>query len=328
VGTGPYRFVSWNTGESVVEQRNDAYWGPKPAVPRLAWTWTSEPVLMNMSVLAGQADIVNPLPPIFAQALAKNRRVRLIEGRETSVFWVALNMQAPALADVRVRRALNDATDQAALVRTQLRGFGSPANSPLSPAEFGYSAGIRGYAFDPARARALLKEAGYGSGLPLHMAVQEEDEPLAEALQGMWSNVGVHLVIDRMEHGVYSQAIFGSPAQKRAAGIDCVLASWASNNGDPDFQLSPLYRTDTWSPQGANLGFYSNPRLDALLTRAAAEMDAQKRRALYRQAQQIIDDDAPHVLLYYTRDVAAEHVGGVGEAVHLLPGAQLDFGTQ
>jgi glutathione transport system substrate-binding protein len=327
VGTGPYRFVSWNTGESVVEERNDAYWGPKPAARRLVWTWTSEPVLMNMSVLAGQADIANPLPPIFAEALAKNRRVRLIEGRETSVFWVALNMQAPALADVRVRRALNDATDQAALVRTQLRGFGSPANSPLSPAEFGYSTSIRGYAFDAARARSLLIEAGYGNGLTLHIAVQEEDEPLAEALQGMWANVGVHLVIDQMEHGVYSQAIFGSPAQKRAAGIDCVLASWASDNGDPDYQLSPLYRTDTWSPGGANLGFYSNARLDALLIRAAAEMDADKRKAMYVQAQQMIEDDAPHVLLYYTRDVAAAHVGGVREAVRLLPGAQLEFGN-
>jgi glutathione transport system substrate-binding protein len=328
VGTGPYRFVAWNTGESVLEQRNDAYWGPQPASSQLLWTWTTEPVLMNMSVLADSADIVNPLPPIFAQALSKNRKVRLIEGRETTVFWVALNMQTKALADLRVRRALNDATDREALVRTQLRGFGDPANSPLSPAEFGYDAHTRGYAYNPARAKALLQQAGYGSGLTLHMAVQEEDEPLAEALQGMWSNIGVNLVIDRMEHGVYSQAIFGDPAQKKAEGIDCVLASWASNNGDPDYQLSPLYRTDAWSPSGANLGFYSDPALDALLTRAAAALDPSKRKALYARAQQIISDDAPHVLLYYTRDVAAEHAVTVHVPVRLLPGGQLDFAAR
>ena len=328
VGTGPYSFVRWDTGESVLEQRYAGYWGPKPPLKQILWTWSTEPVLMNMSVLADQADIVNPLPPIFAQALAKNHRVRLIEGRETTVFWVALNMQARTLADIRVRRALNYATDRGALVRTQLRGFGSPANSPLSPAEFGYDAATRGYAYDPMRARALLLQAGYGSGLTLRMAVQEEDEQIAEALQGMWANVGVHLVIDRMEHGVYSQAIFGNPAQKKAEGIDCVLASWASNTGDPDYQLSPLYRTNTWSPGGANLGFYSNPALDALLTRAAAEMDPAKRKALYAQAQQIISDDAPHVLLYYTRDIAAEHLGSVHEPVRLLPGGQIDLDEQ
>jgi glutathione transport system substrate-binding protein len=328
VGTGPYRLVSWNTGESVLEQRNPDYWGLKPAVKQLLWTWSTEPVLMNMSVLADQADIVNPLPPIFAQALASNRRVRLIQGRETTVFWVALNMQTKVLADIRVRKALSYATDRGALVRTQLRGFGSPANSPLSPAEFGYNAGTRGYNYDPARAMALLRQAGYGGGLTLSIAVQEEDEPVAEALQGMWANVGVHLVIDQMEHGVYSQAIFGSPVQKKSEGIDCVLASWASGDGDPDYQLSPLYRTDAWSPAGANLGFYGNPKLDALLTRAAAELDINKRKALYAQAQQIIEDDAPHVLLYYTRDLAAEHAGSVPEALRLLPGGQIDLSTR
>ena len=325
VGTGPYGFVAWNTGESVLEQRNSDYWGAKPAVKQLLWTWSTEPVLMNMSVLAGYADIVNPLPPIFAQALSTNRRVRLIEGRETAVFWVALNMQTQVLSDLRVRQALNYATDRDALVRTQLRGFGSPANSPLSPAEFGYNARAHGYAYNPSRAKALLEQAGYGNGMTLRMAVQEEDEPLAEALQGMWSNVGVRLVIDRMEHGVYSQAIFGNPQQKNAEGIDCVLASWASDNGDPDYQLSPLYRTDSWSPAGANLGFYSNPALDALLTRASAELDVDRRKALYAQAQQTISDDAPHVLLYYTRDIAAEHAGAVHETMRLLPGGQIEF---
>lgn len=328
VGTGPYRFISWNTGEFVLEQRNPDYWGPKPAVEQLLWTWSTEPVLMNMSVLADQADIVNPLPPIFAQALSRNHRVRLIEGRETTVFWVALNMQTRALADIRVRRALNYATDREALVRTQLRSFGRPADSPLSPAEFGYNPGTRGYAYDPTRAMALLRQAGYAGGLTLKVAVQEEDEPVAEALQGMWANVGVHLVIDQMEHGVYSQSIFENPAQKKREGIDCALASWASSDGDPDYQLSPLYRSNAWSPAGANLGFYSNPKLDALLTRAAAEQDAGKREDMYAQAQQMIEDDAPHVLLYYTQDLAAEHAGSVPVPVRLLPGGQIDLSAR
>jgi glutathione transport system substrate-binding protein len=325
VGTGPYKFVEWKTGEYVLEERNEDYWGPRPAVKQLKWIWTSEPVLMNMSVLADAADIVNPLPPIFAEALGRNRKVKLIQGHESRVFWVALNTQSKPLSDIRVRQALNYATDRQALVRTQLRGFGTPANSPLAPADFAYDPQTRGYPYDPARAKALLAQAGYGNGFAIRIAVQEADAQVAEALQGMWANIHVDLQINQMEHGVYSQAIFGSPQQKAQQGVDCVFASWASDNTDPDYQLTPLYRGDEWSPGGANLGFYSNPRLDQLLESASSELDPDKRKAIYREAQQIISDDAPHVLLYYAQDIAAQHAGAVPVPVRLLPGGRLEF---
>jgi glutathione transport system substrate-binding protein len=135
----------------------------------------------------------------------------------------------------------------------------------------------------------------------------------------------VDLEIDQMENGVFSQAIFGSPQQKAQQGIDCVFASWASDNTAPNYQLDPLYRSDEWSPKGANLGFYANPHLDVVLEKAAAELDDEKRKALYREAQQTISDDAPHVLLYYARDIAAEHVGAVPIPVRLLPGGRVEF---
>jgi glutathione transport system substrate-binding protein len=325
VGTGPYKFREWKTGEYVLEERNEQYWGPRPTIKQLKWIWTSEPVLINMSVLAGAADIVNPLPPIFAEALSRNRKVQLIQGEEARVFWVALNNQSKPLDDVRVRQALNYATDREALVRTQLRGFGTPANSPLAPADFAYDAQTRGYPYDLERAKVLLAKAGYSNGFTIKIAVQEQDSQLVETLQGMWANVHVNLQIDQMESGVFSQAIFGSPKQKAQQGIDCVYASWASDNTDPDYQLGPLYRSDQWSPAGANLGFYSNPQLDVLLESAAGELNVEKRKELYRQAQQIISDDAPHVLLYYARDVAAQHVGTVPTPVRLLPGGRVEF---
>jgi glutathione transport system substrate-binding protein len=325
VGTGPYKFLEWKTGEYVLEQRNDKYWGPRPAAAQLKWMWTSEPMLMNMSVVAGQADIVNPLPPIFGQALARNRRVKLIQGGEARVFWMALNVKIRPLDDLRVRKALNYATDRAALVRTQLRGYGTPANSPLAPADFAYDSQVKSYAYDPGQAKALLAQAGYGGGVTLKAVVQEADAGLLEALQGMWAKVNVNLQIDKMETGVFSQAIFGSPQQKAEQGINCVFASWSAEDLDPDYQLSPLYRTRSWSPAGANLGFYSNPNLDTLLDKAAGELDTAKRAALYAQAQQIISDDAPHVLLYYSRDLAALHSGSRIERIRLLPGGRVEF---
>ena len=101
IGTGPYRFVEWKTGEYVLEERNDQYWGPRPAVKQLKWIWTSEPVLMNMSVLAGEADIVNPLPPIFAEALSRNRKVKPSkEMKRRSFGWRSTRKRKP-LDDMR-----------------------------------------------------------------------------------------------------------------------------------------------------------------------------------------------------------------------------------
>jgi glutathione transport system substrate-binding protein len=323
VGTGPYRFAEWKTGEYVREVRNEDYWGKKPRPTELRWMWTTEPALMNMAVVAGEVDLVNPLPPIFADALRHNNRVRLLSGESSAVFWVALNTRYQPLSDVRVRRALNYATDRVNLVRSQLRGYGQPANSPLAQAVANYDADVKGYPYDPEKARALLAAAGYPDGFPLSMAVQENQVNFAEVLQGMWQQVHVMLTIQRLESGVFSQTIFGTPEQKAATHTDSVFASWASPTLDAERQLGPVYRTKNWSPTGANLGFYSNPKLDTLLDQAAAELDPVKQHTLYKEAQQIISDDAPHVLLYSAVDLAAVR-RGVSD-LWLFPGGQVEL---
>ena len=196
---------------------------------------------------------------------------------------MALNTQKKAPGRHAVRQALNYATDREALVRTQLRGFGTPANSPLAPADFAYDPQTRGYPYDLERAKALLAKAGYGNGFALKIAVQEADAQLVEALQGMWAKIHVNLEIDQMENGVFSQAIFGSPKQKASKG------SIASLLRGP--RITPILTT-SWTRfieatnglrSGANLGFYANPHLDVVLESAAAELDAEKRKALYQR---------------------------------------------
>lgn len=305
VGTGPYRFAEWKTGEYVREIRNEDYWGTKPTPNELRWMWTSEPALMNMAILSGEVDAVNPLPPVFADALQHNNKVKLLKGKSSAVFWVALNTHYKPLSDVRVRRALNYATDRVNLVRSQLRGYAQPATSPLAPATANYSADIKGYPFDLAKAQSLMNEAGYPNGFPMNIAVLENQSNYAEALQGMWQRVHVNLTIQKLESGTFAQTIFGSPEQKAATHTDSVIASWSSASLDAERQLGPLYRTRSWSPVGANLGFYTNPHLDSVLDKAAADLDPITQQSLYNEAQQIIVDDAPHVLLFYAMDLAA-----------------------
>jgi glutathione transport system substrate-binding protein len=317
-GTGPYKFVEWDTGERVVMEANKNYWGNVPKVDRLVWTWSAEPSVMSMSLQSGTDDIVSPLPPVYAKTFTANPQFTLMQEPGSAVFWVALDVQLAPLNDVRVRQALNYATNRKALVDSLLHGYGTPANSPLAPPDFGYDASIKGYSYNPEKAKKLLAEAGYKDGFTINLALQEKDKAIGTALQAMWAKVGVKLNLQVMESGVWTAAAFGTPKQKKQQKIGAVFASWSSNTLDADGQLRPLYDTASWAPKSANLGFYSNSKLDTILDKAASITDTSKRKALYKQAQEIINEDAPMVLLYYPTALAARrsNVGGI----RLAPG--------
>ena len=305
VGTGPYKLAEYKSGEYVLSEANADYWGEKAPTKSLKWIWTQEAAVMNMAVQTGDADVVVPLPPVFAAPIKANPELTLLQGNPTSVFWVSLNVKLAPLDDVRVRQALNLATDRAGLVSNLLYGFGLPATSPLSPAVFGYDATVEGYGLDVAKAKALLAEAGHADGITINVAVQEPEANIAEILQGMWAQAGITLNIQRMESGVWTAAAFGTPEEKAAQSVHSVIASWSTGTFDADLQLKPLYHTDSWSPKSANLGFYSNAELDEILNKAGSSTDDAERKTLYAKAQRIIVQDAAHVLLYYPNDLAA-----------------------
>lgn len=321
VGTGPFRFVEWRSGDYVQQERNPDYWGEKPSFAKMRWTWSSEAAVMNMALQTGDADVVNPLPPLFAGPLKARDDATLLEGSSAAVFWVALDTKLAPLDDVRVRQAINYATDREALVRALLLGYATPANSPLGPVTFGYDPTCPVYAHDVAKAKALLKEAGHPDGISIAIAVQEPQANIAQALQGMWADAGIKLDVRRMEGGVWTQAAFASPEKKAQEGTHCVLASWSSGTFDADLQLRPLYYTASAPPGGANLGFYSNPALDALIDKAGASADPAERKTLYAQAQRTIQADAPHVLLYYPKDLAG--ISASVKGLWVIPGGQV-----
>jgi glutathione transport system substrate-binding protein len=305
VGTGPFKFVAWKSGEYVLETRNDHYWGDKPAVDQLKFAWSGETSVLNMSVQSGSADVVYPLPPVFAPVIKNNPNLKLYDTVGSFVYWVSLNTKLPPLDNVKVRQALNYATDRQGLVNALLRGYGTPANSPLAPTNPNYDATLNPYPYDPAKAKQLLAEAGRPNGFTMSVGVQDRDAAIAQALQGMWSKVGVNLEIRRQESGVWTKAAFANPDGKKADNLASTLASWSSGTFNADLQLRPLYDTASWAPGGANLGFFSDPALDRLIDQGAAELDDSKAKAIYDQAQNLINDEAPHVLLYYTRDLLA-----------------------
>ena len=308
-GTGPFKFAEWRTGEYVLQEAYDGYWGDKAKVEEIKWIWSAEPSVGNMALQSGDADVVNAPAPVFAQTMAANPDLVLHSSKSSRVYWAALNVLMKPFDDIKVRQALNYATDREALVNALMFGYGSPANSPLGEAVFGYDETLLPYTFDIEKAKALLAEAGYPDGITVQIYVQEQEAAVAQALQGMWSEAGINLTITRLETGVMSDVTFGGPAEKEAAGANLIIASFSSATLDADVQLRALYHSASASPSDANAGFYSSPALDAILDEAASISDVDKRMALYLEAQNIINTDAPHVLLYKPVDLFATRKG-------------------
>ncbi len=322
VGTGPYKMVQYKTGEFVLEEKYPGYWGNKTAGPDdLKWTWSAEPSVMNMALQAGEADVINPVPPQFATQLKNNPKFQLHESPGSAVFWVALNTDLKPLNDVRVRQALNFATDRAGLVRAIMSGFAIPANSPLAPVTAGYDKTLDPYPLNLEKAKALLKEAGVPDGFTMSIALQGQDARIGQVLQSMWAKIGVKLDVRQMESGVWSKAAFADQAGKKADNTGAVLASWSSGVNGADLQLRPLYYSKSFAPGGANLGFFNDPKLDEMLDKAASTQDENARNAIYVEAQKEINQQAPQVLLYYQNDLYA--TGKDVSGVTMIPGGQI-----
>jgi len=319
-GTGPFTFVAWASEDYVEQRRNRAYWGEPARVETLRWTWSSEPSVLYMALRTGDADIAAPLSPVFARRAAVNPALSLIHQNGTAFFWIALNTRLAPFDDVRVRQALNYATDRAALVAGLLGGFGQAAAAPLASVTPYVHPDPGHVRFDPPLARRLLADAGHGAGTRIAVAIQDDDELLAEALQAMWLEVGVELDIRRLEGGVYAATAFADPTAKAADGIGGVLSSWSSGVV-PDLQLRPLFTSASAAPAGANLGFFSDPAIDRLIDQAAGAADPADRDRLYAAAQRGIIDAAPAVLLYTRDDLVGARRGVSG--VEVLPGGEL-----
>ncbi|WP_437616318.1 ABC transporter substrate-binding protein [Erwinia sp. V71] len=314
-GTGPYKLQQYKNSEFVLETKNPDYWGKADGPDQIKWTWSSETSVMNMTLQAGEADVINPVPPQFATMLKNNPQVTLHRGDGAAVFWVALNTTLKPLDDVRVRQALNFATDKPAMVRAIMYGYATPANSPLAPVTAGYDKSLNDYPLNIEKAKSLLKEAGYAQGFTVNLAVQGPEARIAQVLQGMWAKVGVKVNVRQMESGVWSKAAFADVAAKKAENTGAVLASWSSGANGADLQLRPLYHSQSFAPGGANLGFFSDKKVDELIDTAASTQDDAARNALYVEAQKAINQTAPQVLLYFQDDLYATRKAVSGVSV-------------
>ncbi len=282
VGAGPFKFLRWRKGASVALTRNDDYWGPPPALDRINFIFIPDPTAAFASLLAGDVDGFPNYPaPENLPLLEREDRFQVLYGAGEGEVIVAINNAKAPFNDIRVRRALSHAIDKEAVINAALFGYGTPIGSHFPPHRPAYVDLSQRYPYDPARARALLAEAGYPDGfattlaLPPPVYARRGGEVVAAQLEA----VGVRVSIRNLEWAQWLDQVFANK----------------------NYDLSIVAHTEPLDIDiYARDDYYFNYRNDAfkaLIDRLRGESDPETRIALYRQAQQIIADDAVNVFL-------------------------------
>jgi peptide/nickel transport system substrate-binding protein len=303
VGTGPFRFVQAEQDKEVIIERNDDYWGRKPNLERIRFAVVPDPTTRALELRKGSADLeANSLAPDMVLTLEREPELEVLRGPGSRVTYLALNLRDPILKDVRVRQALAYAIDRRPMLEYLWRGFATPAASVLPKQSWAYNDDVARYDYDPPRARQLLDEAGYPvvNGIRFHLTMKtstsEETARLVTAvLQQQLREVNIAVDIRTFEF-----ATFFADVTKGA--FQMYSLRWIGGNEDPDI-FEYAFHSSKFPPNGANRGYYSNPRLDALIDAGRRELDQQARKQTYAEIQALLAQDLPYINLWYHDNV-------------------------
>ncbi|ART75511.1 glutathione ABC transporter substrate-binding protein [Sutcliffiella horikoshii] len=304
VGTGPFIFESWNTGQDITLIKNPSYWGQEPNLEEVIFKVVPEDATRLALIETGEAHVSDQVPVTELDRIENSNSMSLYRTEGLGVEYIGFNVESKVVNDVRVRKAISHAIEREAILKGVYNKVGTLANSAMSPKVFGYSENIKAYEYDINKAKKFLKEAGYKDGLSLNLLTSDRKERInmAEVIQSQLKGIGVDVSIQVLEYGAYLEMI-------DKGDHDLFIGGWGNATGDGDYNQYNLFHTASQGPPG-NHFYYSNEEVDNIIEKAREEMDQEKRKVLYEKAMQIQMDDAVYVpirnyehLAVYTKGV-------------------------
>jgi peptide/nickel transport system substrate-binding protein len=313
IGTGPYKFVRWDTGSQIVLERNDDYWGGPTVYPkRLVYEIIQEPYVAAQLLKKGEIDAFNEVSPIVWKFDLANTpsmsHIHEIVYPYPCYYYFGFNLRLPMFADINVRHAIDLLMPRDEIIRqVYLDEFASKTSGFDPPSSPTYNKDLPPTPYDPALALQMLTAAGwkndhgdgilYKDGKPLSFTIlypagSSNAEKSAELIQESMGKVGIDIKLSRLE---FAQLIEHVNDWK----FEAMLGAWSLDiNGDPS-QLWASSEADV--KKSSNFIGFKNAEADKLMAAAKLEYDDEKRASIYRQLQTVIHDDYPVCFLYNPR---------------------------
>lgn len=308
VSTGPYKVEKYNAGQNVTLVRNENYFGPKPYLDKVVFSVVPDPNTQIAQALSGDIGLML-LDDKAAVARVKSASNLVVAPRPlVQYYWLALNQTDPRFTDVRVRQAFVQAIDRQAIIKAVEQGYGSIANTAISPALKAYydPSHASKYPFDQAKAKSLLAAAGWTAGpdgvlvkdgkpfrFTMDVGQKGPLEPVNALIQQDLKKVGVVADLNTMEWNAYIQKVV--VRREYTASVN-----WWIYPSDPD--VFPYYHSSA-AGKGFNIPGFQDPKLDEILVRGQATSDLEKRKAVYKELQAYMADNLPYLFLWYPEEI-------------------------
>jgi peptide/nickel transport system substrate-binding protein len=323
IGSGPFKFISAETDQDVVLERNDEYWGEKAKLARVRLAVVPDATTQALELRKGSADVaINAsYSPDTVITLGRESNLLVEHATGTRLAYMGFNLRDPILKNVRVRQAIAYALDRRPMIEYLWRGQAQPARSVLPPQSWAYNGDVPAYDHDLDKANQLLDAAGYPAvngvrfQLTMKTSTDENTRLMVAVMQQQLREAGIALDIRSFEFATFF-------ADVQHGAFQMYSLRWIGGNEDPDI-FEYAFHSAKFPPNGANRGYYSNPKLDSLIDQARREIDPKMRKALYAEVQRILADEVPYIDLWYFDNVLV-HTRRV-RSLKMNPAGNYDF---
>lgn len=309
-GTGPYKLAEYVKGSHMRLVANDQYWGGRPKIDEIVVMFIPDGTARTMALEAGQIDYASRVTPDDVSRLKTNPNFNVIYGVPAWSVFLGLNNAYGPFRDKRVRQALNYAIDKAQIVQRIYKGLATVMDSPICNISFGYhKAGP--YPYDPAKAKVLLKEAGFSDGFETTLMFRPDRSALetviVESIQSFLSAVGVRVKLVPLDASAFVSKYL-LPVNK--TDVQMFFQSLTGGVTLDAEMILKEFRPDT---RGLLPIYYDNPKVSELHEKARLTTAAETRKSLYKEVIQLIWEDAPCVFLWFeaSNHATAKRVHGL-----------------
>jgi len=307
VGTGPFRFVEWRRGDRLVMEANPQYHGGRPALDRLIYRVIPDAVVLLQELRAGGVDFIENPPLTEVARLKQTPGLQVMVADNTSYTYLGYRQDLAPFDDLRVRHAFYHAIDTGTLVRQVLQGYAAVATGQFPPSSWAFDASVKAYPYDPARAKALLAEAGWKPGADgilvkdgkrlsfslRHDQANQSVKDTAVVLQEYLKNVGAEARLEALDWPTFVKKLF-------ASDFEAIVVAW-TNFHDPDPFAYTIWHSSQW--KGRNFAHYKNAKVDEAIEAARRAGTQAERKRHYAEFSKLLMADAPYVFLYFPQQV-------------------------
>lgn len=296
VGTGPFVFQSYTKGSSIRYTAFDAYWGKKGNIEKLLFAITPDSNVRTQKLKTGECQFVTEPAPADLNAMKSDGKLNVISAPGLNVGYLAINVTKKPFDNLKVRQALGYALNRKAYIDAIFLGNATIAKNPIPPTIWAYNTETKDFDYNPEKAKALLKEAGFADGfetemwtMPVARPYNPNGKKMGEMMQADLAKVGIKVKLVTYDWPTY--------LEKSKAGEHALIQfGWTGDNGDPDNFLNVLLGCSSVET-GSNYARWCHKPFNDLIVEAKKNTDIKKRTALYKKAQTIFKQETPWVTL-------------------------------